>query len=149
MKRICSLISIVHLMVTFAVTFSSAEDNSAIAIEENILRKVEKKKGFRPYPLQLMAKRGRVLPAFMTYGNAVFENGPLNKKLVYLVALAAAVANKSKIWIKAHTRSAMDNGATDEEIIQTVLLAGVISNTTPLHIAGEEVLKIIEVKSSQ
>jgi AhpD family alkylhydroperoxidase len=123
-----------------------AEDAKTVPLEEKILRNVEKKKGFRPWPLQLMAQRKGTLPSFMKYGNGLFENGPLSPKEVYLVALSAAVAMHSPTCIRAHTKSAMENGATDEEILQAVLVAGLISNTAPLHVAGEEVLKIIKKK---
>ena len=123
-----------------------AEDAKKVPPEETILQNVEKKKGFRPWPLQLMAERTGTLPSFMKYGNGLFENGPLSAKEVYLVALAAATAMHSPTCIRAHTKSAIENGATGEEIVQAVLIAGMISNTAPLHIAGEEILRIIEKK---
>lgn len=134
---ICILLSSIHLF---------AEDTKKVTSEEKILQNVEKKKGFRPWPLHLMAQRKGTLPSFMKYGNGLFENGPLSLKEVYLVALSAAVAMHSPTCIRAHTKSAMDNGATDDEIYQAVLVAGLISNTAPLHSAGEEVLKIIKKK---
>ena len=123
-----------------------AEEAKKVPAEEKILQNVEKKKGFRPRALRLMAERSGTLPSFMKYGNGLFENGPLSLKEVYLVALSAAVALHSPTCIRAHTKSAMDNGATDKEIFQAVLIAGMISNTAPLHIAGEEVLKIVGKK---
>jgi AhpD family alkylhydroperoxidase len=112
-----------------------AEASETISKNEAILSKVEKQKGFRPNPLLIMSKRNDVLSYFMSYGNQIFERGPLTAKEVYLIALSAAVALKSPICIRAHSKSAEKLGASKEEIIQTILVAGLISNTAPLHIA--------------
>ena len=140
-----------YLKTIAAVLFIScicsfAQDSKGSTPAEKILQQVEKKKGFRPYPLRLMAERKGTLPSFMKYGNGIFENGPLTDKEVYLIALSAAVSLNSPTCIQAHTRSAMENGATREEIIQTILVSGVISNTAPLHIAGENALKVLNQK---
>lgn len=102
---------------------------------EKILSEVERKKGFRPNPLVIMSKRNDVLVHFMSYGNQIFEGGPLSEKEVYLIALSAAVALKSQNCIRAHAKTAEKLGASKNEIIQTILIAGLISNTSPLHIA--------------
>ena len=146
MHAVQPFIRILSTVIILAFIGTFAQDAKQPNIEEEILRQVEKKKGFRPYPLRLMAERKNVLPAFMKYGNALFENGPLSAKVVYLTALSAAVALNSPTCIRAHTKSALENGASKEEIIQAVLIAGLISNTAPLHIAGENVLKFIEKK---
>jgi len=138
-------IFIILCLCSCAVMFSPynlfAQNKKSLSPEEQILQNVEKKKGFRPTALQLMAKREAVLPAFINYGNKLFQNGPLTQKEVYLIALAAAVVNRSETCINAHTKSARELGATDDEIIQTILIAGMISNTAPLHIAGKKIIK--------
>jgi AhpD family alkylhydroperoxidase len=134
------------VVILSIILSSSAQKKQASNSEESILQNVEKKKGFRPFPLQLMAKRDGVLPAFMAYGNMLFENGPLPPKEVYLIALAAAVVHNSPVCISAHTKSAEQNGASDDEIIQTILIAGFIGNTAPLHLAGEKTLDFIRDK---
>lgn len=112
----------------------SGEPQNTAKIEK-ILSEVEMKKGFRPNPLVLMSKRSDVLASFMSYGNQIFEGGPLSDKEVYLIALSAAVALKSPKCIEAHSKTAEKLGASKEEIIQAILIAGLISNTSPLHIA--------------
>jgi AhpD family alkylhydroperoxidase len=113
--------------------------------EEQILASVEAVKGFRPPALLLMAGREGTLPAFMSYGTGLFEGGPLGEKEAYLVALAAAVALKSPVCMKAHSESAIRAGASPDEIRQTALIAGMISGTSPLH----EAFQSIEVLSQE
>jgi AhpD family alkylhydroperoxidase len=107
--------------------------------EDEILASVEAKKGFRPPALMLMAGRKGTLPAFMAYGNGLFEGGPLSEKEAYLVALAAAVAQKSPVCMKAHSESALKAGASADEVRQAALIAGLISGTSALHTAFESI----------
>jgi len=107
--------------------------------EQKILASVEAKKGFRPPALMLMAGRKGTLPAFMAYGNGLFEGGPLSEKEAYLIALAAAVAQKSPVCMKAHSESALKAGATVDEVRQAALVAGLISGTSALHVAFESI----------
>ena len=146
MRSIQSYVKFISAFILFTCSGAYAQEAKDLNSEEKILQQVERKKGFRPYPLRLMAKRESILPAFMNYGNALFENGPLSAKEVYLIALSAAVALNSPTCIRAHTKSALENGATREEVIQSILISGLIGNTAPLHIAGENTLKFLEEK---
>jgi AhpD family alkylhydroperoxidase len=107
--------------------------------EQQILAAVEAKKGFRPPALMLMAGRKGTLPAFMAYGNGLFEGGPLSQREAYLIAVAAAVALKSPVCMKAHSESALKAGASADEVRQAALIAGLISGTSSLHVAFESI----------
>jgi AhpD family alkylhydroperoxidase len=96
---------------------------------------MEQRKGFRPDPLKLMARREGALPRFMEYGNPILHGGPLSPKESALVALSASVALKSAMCIKSHAGSARTAGASEDEIVQVLMIAGLLSNTAPLHIA--------------
>jgi AhpD family alkylhydroperoxidase len=122
-----------------AITSGDEMGQSQPPGEEQILASVEAKKGFRPPALMLMATRKGTLPAFMAYGNGLFEGGPLTEKEAYLVALAAAVALKSPVCMKAHSASAVKAGASADEVRQAALIAGLISGTSALHVAFESV----------
>ena len=122
-----------------AATSGDEVNQSQPAGEEQILASVEAKKGFRPPALMLMAGRRGTLPAFMAYGNGLFDGGPLSEREAYLIAMAAAVAQKSPVCMKAHSESALKAGATVDEVRQAALIAGLISGTSALHTAFESI----------
>ena len=105
--------------------------------ETQILSDYRRQHGYIPKALLMMSAREKVLTCFMSYGHAIFDDGPLSNKERSLVALAAATALKSPECINAHSTRARLAGATDDEVAQTVLIAGLISNTSALHIAYE------------
>jgi AhpD family alkylhydroperoxidase len=128
------------LILGFVFSLSGGErETNQRPREEQILASVEAKKGFQPPALRLMAGREGTLPAFMIYGNGLFEGGPLTEKEAYLVALAAAVAHGSPVCMEAHSESALKAGASADEVRQAVLIAGLISNTAPLHAAFQSI----------
>jgi AhpD family alkylhydroperoxidase len=63
----------------------------------------------------------------------------LSEKEAYLIALAAAVAQKSPVCMKAHSESALKAGASADEVRQAALIAGLISGTSALHVAFESI----------
>jgi AhpD family alkylhydroperoxidase len=146
------LIAVVMPAVIETVARAGGQEQPAIPHSEKILASVEAKKGFRPPALLLMSGREGTLGRFMAYGKHVFEGGPLSEKESYLVALAAAAANKSPVCIRAHSESALRAGASREEVLQTVLIAGVVSGTSPLHAAydaSEMIRTLVEERNAE
>lgn len=111
--------------------------SSARTEEAQILADYQNQHGYVPKALLAMSARESVLSGFMSYGHAIFDNGPLSDRERSLVALAAATALKSPECIAAHSSRARQAGATDDEVAQTVLIAGLLSNTSALHVAHD------------
>jgi enamine deaminase RidA (YjgF/YER057c/UK114 family) len=61
--------------------------------------------------------------AFSSLRAAVDRSGPLDRKVIALVACGGFVASRNEIGFRSHCRRALEAGARPEEIYQTILVA--------------------------
>lgn len=57
---------------------------------------------------------------YMSFTEACFQKGALDKKQKQLMALGISIFAQDEYCIIYHTKSAVDNGATEEEIGETI-----------------------------
>lgn len=62
-----------------------------------------------------------IFKAHEELGSALKKAGPLSKKNIHLIQLAAAGAIQSEGSVHSHTRRAIKAGATEEEIYHTLI----------------------------
>lgn len=64
----------------------------------------------------------KITEAMDAVGQAVHEEGPIDRKTAHLIQLAAAVSIHSQGSAKSHVRRALEAGATADEIHHSILL---------------------------
>ena len=81
-----------------------------------------------PRPSKALAdQRNQLAPeaaaAFRAFGEAVFKDGALPRKVKQLIAIAVAHATQCPYCIEGHTNGATRAGATSEEIMEAIWVA--------------------------
>ena len=117
------------------VTANKAGQPPGSPDDQQILAQFERRHGFVPKALRLLAQRPEALPDFLSYGKGIFEGGPLSDRERYLVALSAGIALKSPDCIRAHSHRARQAGATEAQVVQTAMIAALVSHGSALHTA--------------
>jgi AhpD family alkylhydroperoxidase len=71
--------------------------------------------------VRLQERHPAYVSALEALGNAAAHAGPLDAKIVQLVQLAAAAAERSEGGVHSHVRRALDAGAKPDEIVHTLI----------------------------
>jgi AhpD family alkylhydroperoxidase len=96
---------------------------------------VEEELGMVPFIIKEMEKRPEVLIPELLSVYYTTRPKSLDPKTAELIALAAAVANKSEGCISVHYDAALKCGATRDEILDVILISSVMAKTGVLATA--------------
>jgi len=96
---------------------------------------VEEELGMVPFIIKEMEKRPEVLIPELLSVYYTTRPKSLDPKTAELIALAAAVANKSEGCISIHYDAALKCGATRDEILDVILISSVMAKTGVLATA--------------
>lgn len=85
------------------------------------------------YDMKNMARLAQVeraapaaMQAFDAFGEAVFADGALSRKMKEVIAVAVALATQCPYCIEFHTGHARDAGASDAELAEAAMVAASI-----------------------
>jgi alkylhydroperoxidase/carboxymuconolactone decarboxylase family protein YurZ len=90
---------------------------------------------FRQHIISALETKVQRLAAFFNLHENAFIDGTLSRKFKHLIALAAAIAQRSDENISHQIAEALRSGATREEISEAVTVA-VLTATIPSLVAG-------------
>lgn len=96
---------------------------------EKILKGIEELYGSVPVVSQVLSERPDLFIPYSGIGRAAMENGSLEPKMRYLMAVAAATALGSEHCIEVQMDHAIQAGATKDEILETMFIASYMAMT--------------------
>ena len=64
----------------------------------------------------------KAMDAIENLGSVISEEGPLDRKIINLIQLAAAAVSNSEGSVHSHTRRAIEAGASSDEIYHALLI---------------------------
>lgn len=123
-----------------------SEQPSQEEIVQKILAAIEKEYGFVPLVNQVMSERPDLFIPSVGFSKAVLEGKDLKleKKTVYLCAVAAATAVGGEYCIMAQGKHAKAAGATKDEILEAMTIGSMMAMTRAQSYAFRKYKELFE-----
>ncbi len=107
------------------------EDPKQREITEKILKATEEMYGFIPVTNKVLSIRPDIFIPSTSFSKCVLENenGAIEKKFRYLLAISAAAATGGEHCLKVQIQHAKDAGASKDEILESIMIGSFMSMT--------------------
>ncbi|MBO6084745.1 MAG: carboxymuconolactone decarboxylase family protein [Candidatus Methanomethylophilaceae archaeon] len=107
------------------------EDPKQREITDKILKATEEMYGFIPVTNKVLSTRPDIFVPSAEFSKCVLENenGAIERKFRYLLAISAAAATGGEHCLKVQIQHAKDVGATKDEILESIMIGSFMSMT--------------------